>query len=192
MRAPPEERKFIKKIIMFALAIMLVLSVPTGITAAAKPKAPTGVKAVSVNGTTIKLTWKKVSGVGGYYIYRAPKKTGKFVKIATAKKTATSYTNTKLKPSTYYYYRIYSYKKVKKKNVMSKPSAIASARTIQRVTGISKRTEPAMFTIRVDKSLVDFYDHLAQQTNRSRNEVISMALEFAREHIRIDENDGGK
>ncbi|MCI8650230.1 MAG: ribbon-helix-helix protein, CopG family [Anaerotruncus sp.] len=57
---------------------------------------------------------------------------------------------------------------------------------------ISKRTEPAMFTIRVDKSLVDFYDHLAQQTNRSRNEVISMALEFAREHIRIDENDGGK
>ena len=37
---------------------------------------------------------------------------------------------------------------------------------------ITKRTEPVMFTIRVDKSIVDFYDDLAQKTNRSRNELI--------------------
>lgn len=52
---------------------------------------------------------------------------------------------------------------------------------------ISKRTEPVMFSIRIDKSLVDFYDRLAQQTNRSRNEVIGMALEFARDKIKIEE-----
>jgi len=52
---------------------------------------------------------------------------------------------------------------------------------------ISKRTEPVMFSIRIDKSLVDFYDRLAQQTNRSRNEVIGMALEFARDKIKIGE-----
>ena len=52
---------------------------------------------------------------------------------------------------------------------------------------ISKRTEPVMFSIRIDKSLVDFYDRLAQQTNRSRNEVIGMALEFARDKIMIEE-----
>ena len=52
---------------------------------------------------------------------------------------------------------------------------------------ISKRTEPVMFSIRIDKSLVDFYDRLAQQTNRSRNEVIGMALEFARDKIKIVE-----
>ena len=52
---------------------------------------------------------------------------------------------------------------------------------------ISKRTEPVMFSIRIDKSLVDFYVRLAQQTNRSRNEVIGMALEFARDKIKIEE-----
>ena len=52
---------------------------------------------------------------------------------------------------------------------------------------ISKRTEPVMFSIRIDKSLVDFYDRLAQQTNRSRNEVIGMALEFALDNIKIEE-----
>ena len=52
---------------------------------------------------------------------------------------------------------------------------------------ISQRTEPVMFSIRIDKSLVDFYDRLAQQTNRSRNEVIGMALEFARDKIKIEE-----
>ena len=44
---------------------------------------------------------------------------------------------------------------------------------------ITKKTEPVMFTIRVDKSIVDFYDNLAKETNRSRNELIAMALEVA-------------
>ena len=46
---------------------------------------------------------------------------------------------------------------------------------------ITKRTEPVMFTIRVDKSIVDFYDDLAQKTNRSRNELIGLALEYAKD-----------
>ncbi|MGN1418150.1 MAG: CopG family transcriptional regulator [Acutalibacteraceae bacterium] len=44
---------------------------------------------------------------------------------------------------------------------------------------ITKRTQPVMFSIRVDKSIVDYYDKLASETNRSRNEIIAMALEFA-------------
>ena len=51
---------------------------------------------------------------------------------------------------------------------------------------ITKRTEPVMFTIRVDKSIVDFYDDLAKKTNRSRNELIGMALEFAKDKIQIE------
>lgn len=51
---------------------------------------------------------------------------------------------------------------------------------------ISKKTEPVMFTIRVDKSIVDFYDDLAKKTNRSRNELIGMALDFAKDKIRVD------
>ena len=52
---------------------------------------------------------------------------------------------------------------------------------------ITKKTEPVMFTIRVDKSLVDFYDSLAKETNRSRNEVIALALEFAKDKVKIEE-----
>ena len=54
---------------------------------------------------------------------------------------------------------------------------------------ISKKTEPVMFTIRVDKSIVDFYDDLAKKTNRSRNELIGMALDFAKDKIQINPED---
>ena len=54
---------------------------------------------------------------------------------------------------------------------------------------ILKKTQPTMFTIRVDKTIVDFYDKLAADTNRSRNEVISMALEHMMKNIKIDSVD---
>ncbi len=53
------------------------------------------------------------------------------------------------------------------------------------VLTISKKTNPVMFTIRVDKTIVDYYDKLAGETNRSRNELIAMALEFAMDKIEI-------
>lgn len=50
---------------------------------------------------------------------------------------------------------------------------------------VSKKTNPVMFSIRVDKTIVDYYDKLAAETNRSRNELIAMALEFAMDKIEI-------
>lgn len=52
---------------------------------------------------------------------------------------------------------------------------------------ITKKTEPVTFTIRVDKSIVNFYEDLASKTNRSRNDVIGLALEFAMQKIKIDD-----
>ncbi|MBE5038532.1 CopG family transcriptional regulator [Subdoligranulum sp. DSM 109015] len=54
---------------------------------------------------------------------------------------------------------------------------------------ISKKTEAVMFTIRVDRSLLEFYDNLAKKTNRSRNELIGMALEFAKDKIKVKSDD---
>lgn len=54
---------------------------------------------------------------------------------------------------------------------------------------ISKKTEPVMFTIRIDKAIVDFYDNLSEETNRSRNELIGMALDFAKDKIVIEPNE---
>ena len=50
---------------------------------------------------------------------------------------------------------------------------------------IKKLTEPVTFTIRVDKSM-DFYDDLARRTNRSRNELIGLALDFAKDKIIVE------
>ena len=47
--------------------------------------------------------------------------------------------------------------------------------------------EPVTFTIRVDKSIVDFYDDLAGKTNRSRNELIGLALDYAKDKIIVEE-----
>ena len=52
---------------------------------------------------------------------------------------------------------------------------------------IKKLSETVTFTIRVDKSIVDFYDDLAGKTNRSRNELIGLALDYAKDKIIVEE-----
>ena len=102
---------------------------PSGSTTkpAAKLPAPKlTVKLTSSN--AVKLTWKKVSGATGYYVYRTDSKKGKFKKIATTKKT--SYKNSKLKSNKTYYYKVAAYKgkktgtysKVVSKKILGKPS----------------------------------------------------------------------
>ena len=52
---------------------------------------------------------------------------------------------------------------------------------------IKKLTDPVTTTIRVDKSILDFYDDLAGKTNRSRNELIGLALDYAKDKIIVEE-----
>ena len=52
---------------------------------------------------------------------------------------------------------------------------------------IKKLTEPVTTTIRVDKSILDFYDDLAGKTSRSRNELIGLALDYAKDKIIVEE-----
>ena len=52
---------------------------------------------------------------------------------------------------------------------------------------IKKLSEPVTFPICVDKSIVDFYDDLAGKTNRSRNELIGLALDYAKDKIIVEE-----
>ena len=48
-----------------------------------------------------------------------------------------------------------------------------------------KEDKTVTMTIRVDKSIQEQYTRLANETNRSRNELISMALQYALEHMEI-------
>ena len=50
-----------------------------------------------------------------------------------------------------------------------------------------KEDKAVTMTIRIDRTIQEKYNALSARTNRSRNEVIGMALEFALEHMEIQE-----
>lgn len=53
---------------------------------------------------------------------------------------------------------------------------------------ISKRTEPVTFTIRADRSVLEFYDRLAGATNYSRNELLYLALDYAKDKFLVEDD----
>ena len=48
-----------------------------------------------------------------------------------------------------------------------------------------KEDKTVTMTIRIDRDLQEKYNGLSSETNRSRNELISMALQYAIEHMEI-------
>ncbi|MCD7821978.1 MAG: ribbon-helix-helix domain-containing protein [Clostridiales bacterium] len=50
-----------------------------------------------------------------------------------------------------------------------------------------KEDKSVTMTIRIDKKLQERYNELSAKTNRSRNELISMALQYALDHMEIKE-----
>lgn len=50
-----------------------------------------------------------------------------------------------------------------------------------------KEDKSVTMTIRIDKKLQEKYNDLSAKTNRSRNELISMALQYALDHMEIKE-----
>lgn len=85
-------------------------------------------KVASANYDKLRLSWEPLSGVDGYQIYRATSKSGKYAKIATVKgASSATYTDTGRTCGTRYYYKLRAYKKIGRKTVYSKNSAILSA-----------------------------------------------------------------
>jgi len=50
----------------------------------------------------------------------------------------------------------------------------------------SKDDKSAIMTIRVSRDLLERVDRLAYETNRSRNEIVNLALAFAVENAHIE------
>lgn len=48
-----------------------------------------------------------------------------------------------------------------------------------------KEDKSVTITIRIDKALQDKLDDLSQKSNRSRNELINMALEYALKNVKF-------
>ncbi len=48
-----------------------------------------------------------------------------------------------------------------------------------------KEDKSVTMTIRIDRALQEEYNRLALKTNRSRNELISMAMKYALDHMEL-------
>ena len=84
------------------------------------PSTPKVSSTVGKSTTSVAVTWNKISGANGYYLYRSTKKTSGWSRIATIKSQSTvSYTDKNCKSGTVYYYTVRAYRKVGSTNVQS-------------------------------------------------------------------------
>ena len=51
-----------------------------------------------------------------------------------------------------------------------------------------KEDKSVTMTIRIDRNFHEEYNKLDAKTNRSRNELISMALQYALDHMELKDN----
>ncbi len=68
------------------------------------------VKATTIKGNSVKLSWKATDGAYGYKIYRATSRKGPFVHIASTK--STSYKNSRLTEGKTYFYKVRAYNNI--------------------------------------------------------------------------------
>ena len=52
-----------------------------------------------------------------------------------------------------------------------------------------KEDKTVTMTIRIDRTIQEDYNMLSAKTNRSRNELINMALQFALDHMEIKDKE---
>ena len=76
-----------------------------------------------------RISWKKISKVDGYMIYRSTKKNSGYKLIKTVNSSKKSYTDTKAKSGKKYYYYVKAYKKVNGKKIYGKISKKVSKTT---------------------------------------------------------------
>ncbi len=109
-------------------------------------------KASKVTKSSVKLSWKRVSGAKGYIIYgnKCGKK-NKYKKIKTV--TKTSYTQKKLKKGTYYKYLVVAYDKDNK--VLTTSKTIHAATTggkYSNAKSVTTKAKKGKVTVKVKKS----------------------------------------
>ena len=95
------------------------------VSAAPKPAAPSGAKAVSASATSIKVSWNTVTGATGYQVCRATTKDGTYKAVGTV--TTTERVCTGLTCGTTYYFKVRAYKEVNGTKIYGSYSSIVSA-----------------------------------------------------------------
>ena len=98
-------------------------------TASAAISTPASVKAARINSSSLKITWKKVSGASGYSVYKWNGQVKKYKPARTLTGNGkTAWTDTKLKSNITYKYKIRAYRNVSGKKLYGPFSETVSAR----------------------------------------------------------------
>ncbi len=106
-------------------------------------------KVVSKSGSSLKLSWKKVTGATGYEIARSTSKNGTYKVVKTIKSATTvSYTDKKLKTGKTYYYKVRAIQIKKNAQGNGSYSAVLSGKTAT-ATKITKLQSVADESIRL-------------------------------------------
>lgn len=116
--------KYYVRVLLLAEDGTTIIKGATSLICSAKtvPAAPANIKYSVTSRKHIKITWRKVSGVSGYYVYRASKG-GKYKKVKTITKAGTtSFSNSSIAANKTYLYKIKAYKKSGKKKISGKSS----------------------------------------------------------------------
>ncbi len=86
------------------------------------PATPSGLSLTRAGATSLKISWRAVSGATGYQMYRSSSENGSYSKIKTT--SSTSYTNTGLTTGQSYYYKVRAYRTVSGKNYFGSFTAV--------------------------------------------------------------------
>lgn len=112
--------------------MLCVFFIPDAVNAAEEItiKKVSSVKASALSTSSIKISWKSISNVDGYKIYRYSPSKKKFISIKTIKKKSqNTYKDKKLKSNKTYKYKVQAFKKTKTKIVYGKKSKAVKATT---------------------------------------------------------------
>ncbi len=112
------------------------------------------VRFVKVNGPgELVVTWEKIPGANGYFVYRAAAKNGSYKRIKTlVGKKKISYTDTGLSAGKRYYYKIKAYRTEKKKNFYSDTSEAKGGKTEDNVAVTEIRLEKE-YTLNIQQTI---------------------------------------
>lgn len=114
-----------KKLITALMCLIMLLSIGTTAVYAKSTTVKAQPKVKSVTSSTVNLSWSKIKGAGGYYIYKSVD--GKWKKLSDTKKTA--YTVKGLTASESYKFAVRHYTVKNNKKTLAKSFGTVSAKT---------------------------------------------------------------
>ena len=102
----------------------------------------TGAKVARSSNTALKVSWTKVPSASGYVVYRSTKADSGFKSVKTITKGSTvSFTNSKLKNGTTYYYKVRAYKTVSGKKVYGEYTDVMAGAPLKTPAITTKRAD---------------------------------------------------